>query len=187
METTAGYILIIAAVLLIGGTLLPINRIYMLKTVEEKLEFIKQHPRGWSTTSILYIIAGVLTAIGMTLTSQLLNESPGRSMAYFGLLFIILTEAAWIWAISLRFGNPEPYLESSINIWQMPASMVLMIIALTFYGLAFLKAGYPSWLGYGLVGVDAVFMVWFLIAKDVYPGFFYMLTLAIGIVLVKGG
>ncbi|MBW8012799.1 MAG: hypothetical protein FVQ83_16395 [Chloroflexi bacterium] len=186
METNAGYTLIIGAVLLIGATFLPINRIYMLKTVEEKLGFIKQHPRGWSTASVIYILAGILTAVGMMMTSQLLGDTPGRTLGYVGLLFLILAEVAWIWAVALRFGNPEPYLESSTNIWQMPASMVLMIVALTFYGLAFLKTGYPSWLGYGLVGVDAVFMVWFLIAKDVYPGFFYMLTLVIGIVLLKG-
>jgi len=52
------------------------------------------------------------------------------------------------------------------------------------FGVSYLRAGYPAWLGGIAVAGAVIFFIVFLVLKDIPPLFYYILTFIIGIRLM---
>ena len=63
----------------------------------------------------------------------------------------------------------------------------LALIGLLLFGIAFLLAGLPTWLGYVTVGATLVFGIYYLVsgARFLTPGLVFLLSLVIGIFFLR--
>ena len=64
----------------------------------------------------------------------------------------------------------------------------LALIGLLLFGIAFLQAGLPAWLGYLTIGATVLFSIAFFLvsgARFLTPGLVFLLSLVIGIFFLR--
>ena len=75
-------------------------------------------------------------------------------------------------------------MEGRLSGWLFPAYALLTQFGLLAYGIAYLRAGYPAWLG-GVTVAGAVIFIVLFVLKDIPPFFYYILTFIAGIRLMR--
>jgi hypothetical protein len=68
--------------------------------------------------------------------------------------------------------------------WLFVAYALLTQAGLLAFGVSYLRAGYPAWLGDIAVAGAVIFFIVFFVLKDIPPLFYYILTFIIGIRLM---
>ena len=185
MERTAGIILIVGSILFLVAAFMPISWVYAMKTAKEKMERIEKSPGAWRISQLFFALGATVTAIGFGLVAVHFRTSPGALAAYLGVVVIVLGAVLWDWDVYLRAINPEQFVQGLIPGWLFVSYTVLTQFGLVTFGVAFLQAGLPRWLGLGTSGAGLVLFIATLIFKDMPPFVYYLLTLIAGIVLVR--
>ena len=106
-------------------------------------------------------------------------------MAYIGLAAVILGAVFWDGHVYLRAVDPEGFVEGRLIGWLFPAYALLTQLGLLAFGIAYLRAGYPAWLGGITVGGAVVFFIVLFVLKDIPPFVYYILTFIVGIRLMR--
>lgn len=189
LQTWAGSLLIAGFVLvLLASTPLNAN-LYREKDPQQRIAIIEQSLTGWRVSNVFWALAALLTATGLVLLSV---HFQGRVTPW------ILVPAAFVsglgaiaWTVfayrrSVAYAAYfRQYSFSPLTV----ALIALTVVGLLLYGIAFVQAGYPLWLGLGLslsmllTGGLALIMPGRFFA-NFPPQFFYLLTLMAGIVLI---
>jgi hypothetical protein len=91
----------------------------------------------------------------------------------------------WEGYVYLRAVDPEGFAEGGPVGWLFPAYALLTQFGLLVFGVAYLRAGYPAWLGGITVGGAVVFFIVLFVLKDIPPFFYYILTFIAGIRLMR--
>ena len=138
------------------------------------LEQIQAHPEGHLWTSINFLLATVITVVGLTLFTLALREAGDHVFSLLGLLGFTFGAVFWILHLTLRLTvmvqAAQEWTRTSVvpewfEPWRDWAALlfgiytVLAYIGLAAYGGALLKTGWlPRWVGWMCVvaGVTAV-------------------------------
>jgi hypothetical protein len=157
---------------------------------EKRLQLIADHQGRWITSNLLFSLAGILTAAGLLVFSLQLRAEVNGWLNWGAAAAYGLGTLLWVWLMVDRTRNPEPYfLDYSFSPFTA-ALVALLVIGLLLYGLAFLAAGYPGWLGYGLaagmllIGALALFFPGRFFASFP-PQLLYLFSLVAGIMMMR--
>jgi hypothetical protein len=183
-ERVAATFLLVGSVLFIIAAFMPVSQVYLAPTPAAKLQIIYSNPTAWIASQVLFGLGASIAAIGLGFVAYLLRTTPGVVWAYLGLGAVILGALFWERYVYLRTIDPEGFAEGGPVGWLFPAYALLTQFGLLVFGVAYLRAGYPSWLGgITIVGAVIFFMV-YLVFKDIPPFVYYILTFIAGIRLI---
>ncbi len=184
IENLAGAALIIGSVLFIVAAFLPISWVYAERSPENKLARIQASPQAWKLSQVLFGLGATIAALGLALVA-FNSTASGNILAGTGSVLAVLGAILWDWHVFLRMKNPIEFVKGSLPGWQFPAYSLLTQFALVGFGISFLQFGYPAWLSWGSIVYPLLLFFGYLAFKDMPPFTYYLLTLVIGIVLIK--
>jgi hypothetical protein len=183
-ERVAAIILLVGSVLFIIAAFMPVSRVFAEPSQAAKLEIIASNRRAWSASQVLFGLGASIAAIGLGFVAYHLRTTPGAVWAYIGLAAVILGAVLWDGHVYLRAIDPEGFVEGRLMGWLFPAYALLTQFGLLVFGVAYLRAGYPAWLGGITVGGAVIFFIVYLIFKDIPPFVYYILTFIAGVRLM---
>ncbi len=184
-ERVAAIILLVGSVLFIIAAFMPVSRVYAEPSQAAKLEIITSNRTAWSASQVLFGLDASIAAIGLGFVAYHLRGTPGAVWAYIGFVVVILGAAFWEGHVYLRAVDPEGFVEDRLIGWLFPAYALLTQAGLIAFGVAYLRAGYPAWLGGVTVGGAVIFFIVFFVFKDIPPFFYYILTFMAGVRLMR--
>ena len=171
IERVAGTFLFVGSVLFIIAAFMPVSQVYVAPTPAAKLQIIYSDPTAWIASQVLFGLGASIAAIGLGFVAYHLRTTPGAVWAYLGLGAVILGAVFWEGYVYLRTINPEGFAEGRPVGWLFPAYALLTQFGLLVFGVAYLRAGYPAWLGGITLAGAVIFFIVFLILKDIPPFF----------------
>jgi hypothetical protein len=184
-ERVGAIILVVGTVLFLIAAFVPVSQVFAEPSPAAKLEIIDSNPTAWSTAQAVFGLGGSITAIGLGFVAYHLRDTPGAVWAYIGLVAVILGAALWEGHVYLRAIDPEGFVEDRLIGWLFPAYALLTQAGLIAFGVAYLRAGYPAWLGGVTVGGAVIFFIVFFAFKDIPPLLYYILTFMAGVRLMR--
>lgn len=187
-QQLAGLLLVAGFVFVLLASFVGPPRLYQERESETRLEIIANHPTRWATSNLFFALGGLVTAGGLALFALQLRGSVSSWL--LGLAAAAYILGAIVWAIFMYQRTVDPaslftsYAFSPLTV----ALVVLSVTGLLLYGIIFLKAGYPGWLGVGTIagmaligGAALLFPAQFFASFP--PQVFYLFTFVAGIVI----
>jgi hypothetical protein len=182
-------LLIIGFVLVIIASVAGPQSLYREPDVNKQLQIVADHGTAWLLSNLFFGLAAVVTAVGLVLFALHQRAGGGGALAAAGAGAYILGAAAFAFFLYRRAVDPA----SLFTNYRFSPLTVLMLGSLTvgllLFGMAILQAGYPGWLGAGLIagmaligGLALLFPVRFF--KSFAPQAFFLFTLLAGVVMV---
>ncbi len=184
-ERVAAIILLVGSALFLIAAFLPVSQVFAEPSPAAKLEIITSNPTAWTTAQVLFGLGASIAAIGLGFVSYHLRDTPGAVWAYIGLVAVILGAVFWDGHVYLRAIDPEGFVEGRLIGWLFPAYALLTQAGLIAFGVAYLRAGYPAWLGGVTLGGAVIFFIVFFVFKDIPPLVYYILTFMAGVRLMR--
>ena len=80
--------------------------------------------------------------------------------------------------------SPREFALGQLPGWPFVAYVWLTLAGLLLLGLGILWGDWPAWLGWLVVGADAVFVIGYLRYRDIPPFVFYALLLVVGLAVL---
>lgn len=186
-ERVTAIILLVGSALFIIAAFMPVSRVFVAPSPTAKLGIITSNHTAWTASQVLFGLGASITAIGLGFVAYHLRGTPGAVWAYIGLIAVILGAVFWDGHVYLRAVDPEGFVEGRLIGWLFPAYALLTQVGLLAFGVAYLRAGYSAWLGRVTVGGAIIFIIVYLVFKDIPPFVYYILTFMAGIWLMRGG
>ena len=183
-ERVAATILLVGSVLFVVAAFLPVSQVFAEPSPAAKLEIITSNRTAWSTAQVLFGLGASIAAIGLGFVAYHLSGTPGAVWAYIGLAAVILGAVFWDGHVYLRAIDPEGFVEGGPIGWLFTAYALLTQAGLLAFGVSYLRAGYPVWLGGITVAGAVIFFIVFFVFKDIPPLLYYILTFIIGVRLM---
>jgi hypothetical protein len=184
-ERVGAVILLISSVLFVIAAFMPVSHVFAEPSQAAKLEIIASNRTAWSASQVLFGLGASIAAIGLAFVAHHLRDTPGAVWAYIGLAAVILGAVLWDGHVYLRAIDPEGFVGGRLIGWLFPAYALLTQVGLLAFGVAYLRAGYPAWLGGVTVAGAVIFFIVYLVFKDIPPFVYYIPTFIAGIRLMR--
>lgn len=192
MQRLSSILLIMGSILFLIAAFAPISmRVFPEADPQKRVNYVNQDKTGWLIAHLLFSAGALLTVIGLGLfavhVQTVSQDGLIRPVMILSAGVALLGVVLWLIVVYNRITLPaeEVFGNASINPWMFPAYTILTQIALMIFGFVLVQTGYPTWLGWGLLGLAALSLVAFLIFKDMPPFIHYVLLLIVGIVLAR--
>lgn len=185
-QRLSAYLLIAGVAFMLVSFALGLRGIYQTHDLDERVEIIKASKPRWVISQALIAISALLTAGGFFVLNIWLY---GRSDPWpytLGAGAMIIGTISGVIFVYRQTADPLSSYQGAYRAFEF-VYYWLAVGGLLLFGIAFLQAGLPTWLGYLTVGASAIYAV-FLAATDVgfaTPGLVFVLSLVIGVVLLR--
>jgi len=187
-QLLAGILIIIGFVIFWVGNLTSPPGVYSETDTKLRLKAAEKRPLHWALSQGLGGVGIAVIFLGLLVLSIELSGEFSPLLAY-------LPAALNIVSVILISIYLHQYISDPVSIWEgneraqlLVASLILVMIAGTLYGILFVQADLPKWLGYLTVGYCLLAVPVFIIFRP--PPFYvislyFFVLLGIGISLVR--
>jgi len=177
----AGVVVMLAAFAMgLGG------RIYRTQNLNERIEIINANKTRWVVSQALFAISAILTAAGFFALNISLYGKTDPWPFTLGAGAMIIGALSGVIFVYRQTADPLSSYQGAYRAFEF-VYYWLAVGGLLLFGVAFLQAGMPTWLGYLTVAATSVYAI-YLAASDVgfaTPGLVCTLPLVIGVVLLR--
>jgi hypothetical protein len=192
MQSWSAIVLIAGAVLFFMAAFSPVStRVFRIDiSPEEQIQIVTDGRTGWIVSSVLFGAGSVVAVIGLFLFSRAVSGSLSSSaslIAYGAATAALIGALFWVTVVYFRIAHtPEQiFVEGSLSgQWMFPLYTALTQIALVAIGYVLLQAGYPGWLGWGMIALVGLTVVAAIIFRDMPPFVHYVWLLVMGVTLL---
>lgn len=186
----SGLLLILGFVLIIVASVIGPPRLYQEPDPQVRLDIINEHGGRWTASNVLFALAPLVTIVGLALLSYFVRDEVVPLVNWAALLSYGLGTVIYIIFLYQRQVDPAQLFEDYTFSPRTIALISLSLLGLLLYGIVFIQAGFPGWLGYGTVGLIVIIGLIAIIFPDQFfanfpPQVFYLITLAAGIVMLR--
>jgi hypothetical protein len=173
------------AVLTVAGLLGP-RGIYETPDLQRRIPIIEEYKTRWNITQPLLGRSLLLTAAGFVVLASELRTAANVWVLGLGATALAVGTISAVVFIYRQTTDPLGSFEGAYSgmetlyYWLAPAGLL-------FFGVAFLQAGLPAWLGFVTVGATLLFgTVFFLLSSSKFltPGLVSILSLVVAIFLL---
>lgn len=182
-EGLAGIVILVGSIIFFIAASMPTSLVFAEPDPAKKLEILRRSPRVWLLSQLFFSVGATVAAIGLGILAQQLRPVSAMLLGYIGTALLLVGVVFWDWHVYLRSSDPEQFVRGLIPSWLFQSYSVLTDAGLVLFGIAFLMAAYPSWMGVAMIGFPLAFLAAFLVFKDLPPFFYYVLLLIVGIVM----
>src|SRR5215216_2446724 len=180
MNKFPAIVVIIGSVMFLTAAFMPISFVYGERDVQTQIARVQDSPLAWVISLSLFALGSMLV-VGLAWLTLYLRSTSAAFATSLGLVMIAFGTLCWVVIVYKRATLPlQDVFGAPTFGWLFIAYTLLTQAALIAYGLAFLQAGYPRWLGLGAIIPAALLCVAYLIFKDMPPFVYYVITLVIG-------
>jgi hypothetical protein len=188
--TASGILLVAGFVLVLFASFASPPRLYQESDSQIRLEIVKNNKTRWLLSNIFFIIAGVTSAIGLLLFTLQVGGEANSFLNWLAVVTYALGTFLWIIFLYNRHVDPAQLFEDYSFSRFTVALFALLVIGHLLYGIIFIQADYPGWLGYGTVALSTIIGLIAIVLPDKFfasfpPQTFYFLTLAAGILFLR--
>lgn len=178
--------LAIASLLFLIAAFLPISKVYTEPLLERKIDYIQQMPGMWKYQQILFIAGSMITSLMLIFQALNLKNIPNSNLAMLGSIAILIGAILWGWHACERIIDPQGFANGQNTAYLFLLYSMLTQIGIALFGIALLQSDIPNWIGWMLIiGASLIFLI-IIIAGDMPPFVYYLLTLIMSIgLLVK--
>jgi len=185
----SAYLLIAGCALVLLATSVGPPRLYQEPDSQKQLENIENHRDRWLLSNLMFGLGGLSTAVGLILFSLYAQREVHPLLNWLAALGYALGTVLWLLFLYNRTIKPGQLFE---NYAFTPQTIVLigsLLLGLLIYGIIYLQAGYPGWLGSGTIGLALLIGALAMLFPDRFfasfpPQLLYLFTLAAGIVFL---
>lgn len=182
--TIAGFLLIILA------SIASPPRLFQEPDIQKQIEILEDHSTRWLGSNILFGLGGVVTAAGLILFSIMVQAEVNSILNWLAALFYSLGTLLWIIFLYNRTVNPAQLFENYGFSPSTIALIGLLLSSLLLYGIVYIQAGYPNWMGFGTISLTVLIGILALVFPARFfasfpPQVLYFFTLAAGIVFLR--
>jgi MFS family permease len=172
-------IALVSGALFLVAALMPISfRVFPDPSPGRKLEHILWAERQWVVANVLFGVGAAALAGGIVLFGLGVDDRPVRVVALAGGALALAGLVPWMLHVVARVTNPEAFAREELPSWWLWAYFILTPVAVAFFGVALIASGLlPIWVGWTLMGTMAVVLVVTVIAGDMVPAVYYLVTL----------
>lgn len=181
-----GVIVAVGSLLFLAAAFHPISRVFGARGAEARLAIIENSPGAWRLSQTLFSAGAMVTAIGVGALVLVMDIDWPVLLRAVPFALLGIGSSFWRMHTGSRKSDPRAWVAGTLPGWQFPAYTILTILGLAVTGLAFLHTG-PTWLGLTLSIGPALFLLVFLVFRDLPPLFHYLLTLALAVHLLVSG
>lgn len=174
------------AVMLVSFALGLGRRIYQTQDFNQRVEIIKASKTRWYVSQSLIAISALLTAGGFFVLNIWLYGMADPWPYTLGAGAMIIGAISGVIFVYRQTADPLSSYQGAYRAFEF-VYYWLAVGGLLLFGIAFLQAGLPTWLGYLTVGATVIYAI-FLAATDVgfaTPGLVFVLSLVIGVTLLR--
>lgn len=183
----SGVVILIGSVCFLVAAFSPISRVFGLPNSKDKLAVITGDLAAWNVSQVLFSLGSIVTTLGVALLAYTLKDRPLAPLLFAAAVFLAVGAAAWSWHTYLRMKDPAAFVNGTLPGWHFVLYTLLTMAALTLVGIALLRMGFPAWTGWLLIGGSLLFLMLYIIFKDMPPFVHYLLGVALAIALLRGG
>lgn len=186
MQKTAAILLLIGSVLFLAAAFSPISRVFAELNAAKKLEILRNGRRAWEIAQVLFSLGALVVAAGLVIYFYPWQGVPRAVWALSGVAALVVGACLWSWHCYLRGMAPQGFAEGALPAWHFATYTLLTQLGLAAVGFALLSSGLPQWVGLTLIGGSLFFLLAYLVFKDMPPFVYYLLTLMMGIMVLRG-
>lgn len=202
-RSVAGAMLVLIAVLIpasgfVGAVGLPMDVWGM--PLERKLRTIAEHPVGWRAVNTWFVIALVLSSLGLAAVARQLRGSEFGHIAELASLAYVLGALLWIVELVARLSvvmaaADQTVATGVVPVWAAPVTVwgsglftvyaTLSNLAVLGLGLTLLRSELvPGWAGWSAVGASVLLLALLAITRDNIPALNLIGPVVIGVALL---
>ena len=185
-QSLAAVLLIAGFVVLMVGFPFGLRGIYQTSDPAERIQIIEENKTRWYISQLSVGLFILLTAVGFAvLASHLRTVANAWIPALGAAAFVVGAISGALFLYRQTTDSLSAYGGSYSSLEML--SYWLWLAGLLLFGVAFLQAGMPAWLGYVTGGAALVYGISFLFTGSGWltPGFVAVLGLVIAIVLLR--
>ncbi len=189
IQQIAGLILIAGFALLAIGAAVAPPRAYKGPDVEKRLKVIMVHQARWNLSKLFDGLAVLAPAAGFLLLALDLRNQQSTAPLVVGTGAILLGASLGVIYVYRLAVRPEIYWENHRPAPLAIAFLVLFLVGMVFFGIAYLQGDFPTWSGYLSIGAGFLGLLAYLISQTASPFYItailYLVNLIIGIAMFR--
>jgi hypothetical protein len=185
-QRLSAYLLIAGVAVMLVSFVLGIRGIYQTDDLNARVRMIENQKTRWNISQALIAVSALLTAAGFFVLNIWLYGMADPWPHTLGAGAMIIGAISGVIFVYRQTVDPLSTYQGAYGAFES-VYYWLAVGGLLFFGVAFLQAGLPTWLGYLTVGSTAIYAI-FLAASGVgfaTPGLVFFLSLVIGIALLR--
>jgi hypothetical protein len=185
MDKSAILLIAGVAVLMVASLLGP-QGIYQTSDPAERVQIIEENMTLWNITQSLTGLAILLTSLGFAVLASRLRTMGNAWVPILGAAAMVVGAISGALFLYRQTTDPLSAFEGAYSVIQT-LYYWLTLAGLLLFGVSFLQAGLPAWLGYVTAGAALVYGIVFLVsgAGFLTPFFVALLSLVIAIILLR--
>jgi hypothetical protein len=181
----ASVLLVLGSATFLAGAFLPVSRVYMLHTAEEKLAIMRGRPVLWNVHLGMIGGGAAMAAVGVA-ALPIGAAAPVAVPALAAAAAVVAGTLLWERHLYLRVRAPEQFAAGQNPHWHFVAYALLMQVGLVAIAMALFRAGAPTWMWVVPAAGTVLTLIAFAVLRDIPPLIFYIWLLAVGIGLLRG-
>ncbi len=192
MQRTAALLLISGSIVFIAAIMSPpMFNVFSVEDPAQAAAAFQENMVSWRLANGFAAIGALIAAAGIVLLARYItaldNNPQMRVSAYLGATLVFIGALLWLVIQFDRMTvSPERFVsgEALGGPWLFPLYVIVTLLGLIVIGYGLLKAGYPRWLGWFVIGVHSLLLVAGLATQDAVPLNWYLSMLVMGIALL---
>jgi len=160
--------------------------LYATQNIDKRLEILRTNKMRWLMERALIILYSLMTIIGFSLLASNMWTTGRSWISILGAAAIVAGTLVGLYFVYLQTMDPRGGYSRA---YPIPENLAycLWLAGTLLFGIAFLQAGLPVWLGYLTAGVAGIYGIVFLFIGTGFmtPFLLAVLDLVIGIVLLR--
>lgn len=178
----AGVLMIVGSAVFFLGAAIGVPRVFTEPAPETRLRLLESHLLWWRLSQPLYAGGAVLSALGVGSLAAV-TEGPGRTWLWVSCALLVAGAIPWSWSVYLRAQHHRDFALGRLPGWPFATYCWLTFAGLALLGVAFLERG-PQWLGWVVLGADALYVLGYVRYGDIPPFVFYLLLTVVGVAVL---
>jgi len=186
LERLSAILLIAAFLAIMLSTVVNAPGLYQTQNIEERLQIIENYRSRWLVDRALNFLFALLTIVGFFQLTSVLRPKVGTWIPTLGAVAITAGIISALYFVYLQTMDPRGGYSGA---YPVPENLAywLLLAGTCLFGLAFLRADLPAWLGYVTAGLSLAYGVLYFFTGfgAVTPFLVGFLEVLIGIVMLR--
>jgi hypothetical protein len=179
-SSTAGVLMIVGSALFFAGAAIAVPRVFTEPDRAEKARLLAERPTAWRVGQPLYAVGALVAGLGVGVM-ELDDRAADTSWLAIAGTLLVIGALAWSLSVFRRGRRPREFALGELPGWPYFSYVWLTFAGLALMGVGVLAGGWASWIGWMVLGADALFILAFVSLRDIPPFVFYVVLTIAGI------
>jgi hypothetical protein len=179
-----GILLAVGSIVFLTAAFHPVSRIFAESNSTKQSEIIMNERAGWNFSQVLFAMGSLIVAIAIGVSFYHFRDLPWSLSGLIGFILVMIGSLLWSYHCYLRYIDPTSFTDGSMPNWHFIVYSFLTMGGMILFGFLLLKSEIRNWVSLAMIIANGLFLVLFLVFKDMPPFVYYVITLIAGIVMV---